>query len=148
MPKRMPSAAVSQTEAAVVRPRTVKNPAEDIPAPRKPIPVMMPCAIRLGLVLEIEVQRRNAQPRRLVGWHQHQKREKLETDEGMRPDARGSTMEASFKAKQASGSECAYQTDRNVDAGVRQRGPFHGAVRSVSDVSVCLLLSHLIIKNQ
>jgi hypothetical protein len=31
----------------------------------------------------------------------------------MRPDARGSAMEASFKAEQTSGGECAYQTDRN-----------------------------------
>ena len=100
----------------------MKNPCWNMTsAPRKPIPVMMPCAIRLGLVLKLE-SRRNAQSRRLVGWHQHQKRGS-ETDEGMRPDARGSAMEASFKAKQASGGECAYQTDRNVDAGVRQRGP-------------------------
>ena len=41
----------------------------------------------------------------------------------MRPDARGSPMEASFKAEQTSGGECADQTDRNVDAVVRQRGP-------------------------
>ena len=41
----------------------------------------------------------------------------------MRPDARGSAMEASFKAKQTCGGECAYQTDPNVDAVVKSRGP-------------------------
>jgi hypothetical protein len=39
----------------------------------------------------------------------------------MRPDARGSAMAASFKAEQTSGGEGASQTDRNVDAVVRQR---------------------------
>ena len=39
----------------------------------------------------------------------------------MRPDARGSPMEASFKAEQTSGGEGACQTDRNVDAVLRQR---------------------------
>jgi len=40
-------------EAAVVNPRTVKKPClNTTPAPIKPIPVMMPCAMRLGLVLK------------------------------------------------------------------------------------------------
>ena len=63
----------------------------------------MPCAIRLALVLELEFKR-NAQPRRLVGWHQHQERGS-ETDEGVRPDACGPTMETSFKAEQTSGGQ-------------------------------------------
>ena len=46
----MPIAAVVQMEAAVVRPRTVKPSLKMTPAPRKPIPVMMPCAIRVGSV--------------------------------------------------------------------------------------------------
>jgi len=41
-------------EAAVVNPRTVKKPClNTTPAPIKPIPVMMPCAMRLGLVLKL-----------------------------------------------------------------------------------------------
>ena len=52
----------------------------------------------------------------------------------MRPDARGSPMEASFKAEQTSGGEGACQTDRNVDAVLRQRD-LSMAVRSASNVS-------------
>ncbi len=48
----------------------------------------------------------------------------------MRSDASGSAMEASFKAEQTSGGESACQTDRNVDAVVRQRD-LSTAVRSI-----------------
>src|SRR6185437_9670702 len=48
MPTRMPIAAVIQMDAAVVRPRTVKPSLKITPAPRNPMPVMMPCAIRVG----------------------------------------------------------------------------------------------------
>ena len=44
-------AAVIQIDAAVVRPRTEKPSFMITPAPRKPMPVMMPCAIRVGSVL-------------------------------------------------------------------------------------------------
>ena len=43
-------AAVTQMEAAVVRPRTVRPSLKITPAPRKPMPVMMPCAMRVGSV--------------------------------------------------------------------------------------------------
>ena len=48
MPTRMPIAAVIQIEAAVVRPRTDSPSFMITPAPRKPMPVMMPWAIRVG----------------------------------------------------------------------------------------------------
>lgn len=35
-------------EAAVVNPRTVPSLLRMVPAPRKPIPVMMPCITRVG----------------------------------------------------------------------------------------------------
>ncbi len=41
-------AAVVQIEAAVVSPRTDSPSLIMVPAPRKPIPVMIPCAIRVG----------------------------------------------------------------------------------------------------
>ena len=50
MPTRMPIAAVTQMEAAVVRPRTVRPSLKITPAPRKPMPVMMPWAMRVGSV--------------------------------------------------------------------------------------------------
>ena len=50
MPARMPIAAVIQIEAAVVRPRTVRPSRTITPAPRKPIPVMIPCAMRVGSI--------------------------------------------------------------------------------------------------
>ena len=43
-----PTAAVVQIEAAVVSPRTVSPSRKITPAPRKPIPVMIPCAMRVG----------------------------------------------------------------------------------------------------
>ena len=43
-----PMAEVIQIEAAVVRPRTERPSLMMTPAPRKPMPVMMPCAIRVG----------------------------------------------------------------------------------------------------
>lgn len=48
MPMRMPSASVIQIDAAVVKPRTVMPSLKMTPAPRKPMPVMMPCAMRVG----------------------------------------------------------------------------------------------------
>ena len=45
---RMPIAAVIQIEAAVVSPRTDRPSFMMTPAPRKPMPVMMPCAMRVG----------------------------------------------------------------------------------------------------
>ena len=48
MPVRMPIAAVIQIDAAVVSPRTVRPSLMITPAPRKPMPVMMPCAMRVG----------------------------------------------------------------------------------------------------
>ena len=48
MPIRMPIAAVIQIEAAVVSPRTDRPSLTITPAPRKPMPVMMPCAMRVG----------------------------------------------------------------------------------------------------
>ena len=50
MPTRMPIEAVIQIEAAVVSPRTVRPSLKITPAPRKPMPVMMPCAMRVGSV--------------------------------------------------------------------------------------------------
>ena len=47
-PARMPMAAVIQIDAAVVRPRTFRPSLTMTPAPRKPIPVMIPCAMRVG----------------------------------------------------------------------------------------------------
>ena len=41
-PTRMPIEAVIQIEAAVVSPRTVRPSLKITPAPRKPMPVMMP----------------------------------------------------------------------------------------------------------
>ena len=41
-------AAVIQIEAAVVRPRTLSPSLTMTPAPRKPMPVMMPWAMRVG----------------------------------------------------------------------------------------------------
>jgi hypothetical protein len=52
MPTRIPIAAVTQMEAAVVRPRTDSPSLKITPAPRKPMPVMMPCAMRVGSVLK------------------------------------------------------------------------------------------------
>ena len=43
-----PMAAVVQIDAAVVRPRTVSPSLKITPAPRKPMPVMIPCAMRVG----------------------------------------------------------------------------------------------------
>ena len=43
-------AAVIQIEAAVVSPRTVRPSLKITPAPRKPMPVMMPWAMRVGSV--------------------------------------------------------------------------------------------------
>ena len=40
--------AVIQIEAAVVSPRTVRPSRMIAPAPRKPMPVMIPCAMRVG----------------------------------------------------------------------------------------------------
>ena len=48
MPARMPIAAVIQIDAAVVSPRTDSPSFMITPAPRKPMPVMIPCAIRVG----------------------------------------------------------------------------------------------------
>ena len=42
--------AVIQIDAAVVSPRTVSPSLKITPAPRKPMPVMMPCAMRVGSV--------------------------------------------------------------------------------------------------
>ena len=50
MPIRMPIADVTQIDAAVVSPRTVSPSLKITPAPRKPMPVMMPCAMRVGSV--------------------------------------------------------------------------------------------------
>jgi hypothetical protein len=50
MPIRMPIADVIHMDAAVVSPRTVKPSLKMTPAPRKPMPVMMPCAMRVGSV--------------------------------------------------------------------------------------------------
>lgn|SRR2546426_6226018 len=50
IPSKMPIAAVTQMDAAVVNPRTVSPSLKMTPAPRKPIPVMIPCAIRVGSV--------------------------------------------------------------------------------------------------
>src|SRR6478609_3964482 len=52
MPTRMPIAAVIQIDAAVVKPRTVRPSLKITPAPRNPMPVMMPCAIRVGAAVE------------------------------------------------------------------------------------------------
>ena len=41
-------AAVIQIDAAVVRPRTLRPSLTMTPAPRKPMPVMMPWAMRVG----------------------------------------------------------------------------------------------------
>ena len=46
----MPIPAVIQIDAAVVKPRTETPSFMITPAPRKPMPVMMPCAIRVGSV--------------------------------------------------------------------------------------------------
>ena len=48
MPARMPIAEVIQIDAAVVRPRTESPSFMITPAPRKPMPVITPCAIRVG----------------------------------------------------------------------------------------------------
>ena len=45
---RMPTAAVLQIDAAVVSPRTVRPSLKMTPAPRKPMPVMIPWAMRVG----------------------------------------------------------------------------------------------------
>ena len=45
-----PMAAVIQIDAAVVSPRTVSPSLKITPAPRKPMPVMIPCAIRVGSI--------------------------------------------------------------------------------------------------
>src|SRR5512142_228719 len=50
MPIRIPIAEVVQMEAAVVRPRTVSPSLKMTPAPRKPMPVMMPWAMRVGSI--------------------------------------------------------------------------------------------------
>ncbi len=47
-PTSTPMAAVSQIDAAVVRPRTDRPSLKITPAPRKPMPVMMPWAMRVG----------------------------------------------------------------------------------------------------
>ena len=47
----MPRVAVIQMDAAVVNPRTLSPSLKITPAPRKPMPVMMPWAIRVGSVL-------------------------------------------------------------------------------------------------
>ncbi len=47
-PQAMPMAALSQTVAAVVRPRTVSLLTKMTPAPRKPIPETICAATRLG----------------------------------------------------------------------------------------------------
>jgi hypothetical protein len=51
----MPIAAVIQIDAAVVRPRTEKPSLKITPAPRKPIPVMIPCAMRVGSVRTVSI---------------------------------------------------------------------------------------------
>src|SRR5262249_10508037 len=50
MPTKIPIAAVVHIDAAVVRPRTVSPSFKITPAPRKPMPVIIPCAIRVGSV--------------------------------------------------------------------------------------------------
>jgi hypothetical protein len=46
----MPIADVIQIDAAVVSPRTDRPSLNMTPAPRKPMPVMIPCAMRVGSV--------------------------------------------------------------------------------------------------
>ncbi len=53
-PYRMPMAEVIQIDAAVVRP-TVEVSLKVTPAPRKPMPVMMPCAMRVGSVRTVSI---------------------------------------------------------------------------------------------
>ena len=43
--------AVIQIDAAVVSPRTVRLSRMITPAPRKPMPVMIPCAMRVGSIV-------------------------------------------------------------------------------------------------
>src|SRR6185436_2169166 len=65
----IPSAAVNHSEAAVMSPATLKNPCLKItPAPRKPMPVMMPWITRLGFGAEILIDR-DAEPGRLIDRH-------------------------------------------------------------------------------
>jgi hypothetical protein len=49
-PARIPIAAVIQMDAAVVSPRTDSPSFMMTPAPRKPMPVITPCAIRVGSI--------------------------------------------------------------------------------------------------
>ena len=51
----MPIAAVTQIEAAVVRPRTDSPSFMMTPAPRKPMPVMTPCAMRVGSTRTVSI---------------------------------------------------------------------------------------------
>ena len=73
MPTRMPIAAVIQIDAAVVSPRTVRPSLKITPAPRKPMPVMMPCAMRVGIGAD-GVDRDMRHPVVLVDRDQHQQR--------------------------------------------------------------------------
>ena len=57
----MPIAAVTQIDAAVVRPRTVKPSLMIAPAPTKPMPVMMPCAMRVGSMITRAAESRGNQ---------------------------------------------------------------------------------------
>ena len=57
MPIMMPIAAVIQMDAAVVRPRTVAPSRKMTPAPRKPMPVMMPWPMRTGSLRKSDLGR-------------------------------------------------------------------------------------------
>ncbi len=50
IPTKMPIAAVTHIDAAVVSPLTVRPSLKITPAPRNPMPVIMPCAMRVGSV--------------------------------------------------------------------------------------------------
>ena len=92
MPTRMPMPAVIQIDAAVVSPRTVRPSRMITPAPRKPMPVMSPCAMRVGSIVPRNTLGR-LEPLRLVDADQHQRaptRARPARGCGSRPGGRGS----------------------------------------------------------
>ena len=94
-------AAVVQMDAAVVSPRTVRPSLKMTPAPRKPMPVMMPWAIRVGSMRTASLTV-NHWPWSRVTSIKHARRH---GHQGVGPEPGGAAVEAALHADDPAGGQ-------------------------------------------
>ena len=115
--------AVIQIDAAVVSPRTDSPSRMITPAPRKPMPVMIPCAMRVGSIAARISAPGGPEPLRLVDGDEHQ-RAGREPDQRVGAKAGRAPVVAALDAERAAQRQRHHQPHQDVAeqrAGHRRR---------------------------